>query len=388
MASWDDNAAVEALSGVAGSVDRLAEIASARRGDLADSGSETSTELPLQNLPAHLQFARLWQKLRDTYLPRAETRPCPVCATVQNHQWFPTQDGYAYVVCETCGMVYIPSVLPLSVWDDYFAALPQARDWFAQQMASTLTVSAREHNQRRFDRYFDVLQSVGSLVDGARTLDIGTYNGAFLDVAAARGFSAFGIEGLQEAVRFVRETLPALRVTFGRAELFPADIHGGNFSLITMWETLEHTVSPSAALACVREALVPGGMLALTVPNASNVQFSVLREYCYYAYGGYEGIGHVNLYTPRTLQEQLERAGFELIHFETEFGTDWRQIVYYLQHRFKRIHCYENLVRDGDIERAPEGGLAIMLNWLSPALTRLENALLSGPILLTVARRR
>ena len=32
--------------------------------------------------------------------------------------------------------------------------------------------------------------------------------------------------------------------------------------------------------------------------------------------------------------------------------------------------------------------LSILLNWLSPALTRLENACLAGPILVAIARRR
>jgi 2-polyprenyl-3-methyl-5-hydroxy-6-metoxy-1,4-benzoquinol methylase len=387
--SWDDNEAVGALSALAGSVDQLAGVAAERPGLLSDEGAaDAKAELPLQDLPAHLQFARLWAERRHHYLPRARKRSCPVCGAGDGHPWFRTQDGYAYVFCPQCSMVYIPEVLSMETWDAYFAELPHAREWLATQMAATLSGATDEHNQRRFGRYFDLLHTLGAIRPGARLLDIGTFTGASLQVARQRGLEAFGIEGLQEAVRFVNERRPDRRVALGHAETFARDVHGGQFALVTMWETLEHTFSPADALARAHDALAPGGWIAITVPNASNVQFSVLREYCYFAYGGYEGVGHVNLFTPDTLAALLDRQGFEVVHTETEFGTDWRQIAYYLQHRFARIHCYENLIRHGDIGRQPEGGFAILLNWLSPALTRLENAWLAGPIVVMVARRR
>jgi hypothetical protein len=44
-------------------------------------------------------------------------------------------------------------------------------------------------------------------------------------------------------------------------------------------------------------------------------------------------------------------------------------------------------VRQGEFTENPEPELAVVLNWLSPALTRIENALLAGPIMLALARR-
>jgi SAM-dependent methyltransferase len=387
-ASWDDNDAVGALSAVATSVEQLASVAAARRSLLTHTTQSAAAELPLQDLPAHLQFARLWAERRDAYLPRARKRACPVCDAPPRPAWFHTQDGYAYVVCAQCSMIYIPDVLAMDTWDAYFNELPHAREWLSAQMAATLTGATADHNQRRFGRYFDLLVSLGALTRGDRVLDVGTFTGASLEVARARGLDAFGIEGLQEAVRFINAQRPERRIALDHAEAFPRDVHGGHFALVTMWETLEHTFSPRDALARAHAALAPGGVLALTVPNARSVQFSVLREYCYFAYGGYEGVGHVNLFTPATLTTLLDRTGFDVLHTETEYGTDWRQIAYYLQHRFERIHCYENLIRRGEFDRQPEGGLAILLNWLSPALTRLENALLAGSIALVVARRR
>jgi hypothetical protein len=132
----------------------------------------------------------------------------------------------------------------------------------------------------------------------------------------------------------------------------------------------------------------PNAWMALTVPNARNVQFSVLREFCFFAYGGYHGIGHINMFSPDSLRRALAAAGLELVHLSTEFGTDWRQVVYYLQQSFDRIHCYRHLVTRGDTVEAPGPELDVVLNWLSPALTKVENACAAGPIIVALARRR
>lgn len=385
--SWSDNDAVTALQRLADAVELLAPVASDRRASLDETGRD-SAELPIQNLPAHVEFARLWEERRSHYLTKTKQRECPVCRHVDALPWFATHDGYTYATCSRCAMVYIADVLPLDVWDEYFSTLPHARDWLDAQMAASVGGATDEHNRRRFQRYFEVLRRLGAAAPRDRVLDVGSFTGASLSVAADLDLDSYGIEGLHEAVRFVRAQPSPLRITHGHAETFPPDIYGGNFALITMWETLEHTVSPLDSLARAHAALAPGGRLAITVPNARNVQCSVLRDYCYFAYGGYQGIGHVNLFTPATLGRLFTECGFETVHMETEFGTDWRQIAYYLQHRFDRIHCYRNIVRGAAIDRQPGPELSIILNWLSPSLTRLENAFLGGPIVLAVARKR
>ena len=385
--SWSDNEGVSALGRAADGLSALAAAARSRR-DIPRGAGAAAADLPIQDLPAHIRFARIWAERRDTFLARRQKRPCPLCGSDECTTWFPTQDGYRYDICERCGMVYIPEVVPLAVWDQYFAELPDVRDHLRAQMEGTITAAAVEANRARFGRYFGLVRDQGVTLAGARLLDIGTYTGGSLIIAAEFGLDAHGVEGLEEAVQFCHARRPELRVALGHAEDRAPAAFGGRFDLITMWETLEHTLDPIGALRRAWDALAPDGLLALSVPNARNVQFSILRDYCFYAYGGYQGIGHVNLFGPDTLRRALDESGFDLIHLETEFGTDWRQLAYYLQHRFDRIYCYRNLVRHGAITESPEPELAIVLNWLSPALTTVENALLAGPIAVALARRR
>lgn len=385
--SWTDNEGVAALSRVSEALETLAGAVPDRLADLTDAPGDKRVDLPIQNLPAHIRFGRIWAERGGPFLGRREPRRCPLCDGDDRVAWFPTQDGYRYDICNRCRMVYIPDVVPLRVWDQYFAELPDARDHLRSQMEATITTAAVARHRTRFARYFRVAAEHGCALEGARLLDVGTYTGASLVVAAELGMEAEGIEGLEEAVEFCRTRCPDLRVSLGHAEALPA-LGRQRFDLVTMWETLEHTLAPNRALECARQALATGGMLALTVPNARNVQCTLLREFCFYAYGGYQGIGHVNLFTPDTLGRALDQNGFDLVHIETEFGTDWRQLAYYVAHRFDRIYCYRNLLRNGEFMEAPDPELAVLLNWLSPALTRLENAWLAGPIIFALARRR
>jgi 2-polyprenyl-3-methyl-5-hydroxy-6-metoxy-1,4-benzoquinol methylase len=375
------------LERLADSLSALAGAIPSRR-DIRPEAGTARVELPIQDLPAHIRFARIWAERSDTFLARRQTRPCHLCGGYERTTWFPTQDGYRYDICERCGMVYIADVVPLPVWDQYFAELPDAREYLRTQMEGTITAAAVEANRTRFGRYFALIRDHGVTLAGARLLDMGTYTGGSLKIAAELGLDARGVEGLEEAVQFCHARRPELRVALGHAEELGPDAFGGRFDLMTMWETLEHTLDPRQALRHARDALAPNGMLAVSVPNARNIQCSMLRDFCFYAYGGYQGVGHINLFTPATLHRALDETGFELVHMETEFGTDWRQVAYYLQHRFERIYCYRNLVRRGEFTYAPEAELAVVLNWLSPAFTSIENALLAGPIAVALARRR
>jgi 2-polyprenyl-3-methyl-5-hydroxy-6-metoxy-1,4-benzoquinol methylase len=386
-ASWSDNEGVAALHAVADTVDQLARAMPERR--IAGEAPPTDdAELPIRNLPSHLQFARYWRDRGEAYLRQAEIRTCPVCRADDSTPWFHTQDGYRYDICNRCRMTFIPAVVPMEAWDRYFAELPDARSALAAQMEAAVSTDTEQLNRQRFGRYFDVLRRHGAAQRGHRLLDIGTFTGGSLRVATEQGMDAFGVEGLQEAVRFCHQRFPDQRVALAHAESLDPATFGGGFDVVTMWETLEHTFDPIAALAGARAVLRPGGWLAITVPNARNLQFSMLRDYCFYAYGGYQGVGHLNMFTPETLRLALEENGFDVVHEETEFGTDWRQIAYYLQHRFDRIYCFRNLIRLGEFTQAPGPELSQILNWLSPALSRLENACLAGPIALLLAKQR
>lgn len=384
--SWRDNEGVGALRRLSEALDRFAAVVPGREALDTLPGDGAPAGVPLQNLPAHVVFAQVWEQRRSAYLARCAARPCPICRSPPGATWFDTQDGYRYVCCQTCGMIYVPEFLPLDVWDEYFADMPEAAEHLRSQLEASVTDGALAGGRERFGRYVSALKRQGLKPSGARLLDIGSFTGTWLRVAAEHGMVASGVEGLAEAVRFSRDRFPDLRLEHGTAEHI-----GGEhdlFDLVTLWETLEHTVDPLQVLRQAAGLMKPGGWLAITVPNARNAQFSVLRELCFFAYGGYNGIGHINMFSPDTLRRALEAAGLSIRHVSTEFGSDWRQLLYYLQQRFDRIQCYRQLIAQGGRNDTPGPELEVLLNWLSPALTKVENAAAAGPILVVFAQRR
>jgi len=386
VAGWEDNEAVQALSALAAALDGLSELTPARRQGVAPVDSATG-QLPLQHLDAHAGLARRWEEYRPRVRDRFVARDCPVCAETRRTPWFDTQDGYQYTICDGCRMVYISSVLPIDEWNAYYKTLPEARNALVDQMNVSVSEASLVRDRERFGRYIDRLRTQGAAAAGSKLLDIGTFTGPCLRIAEERGLDAYGIEGIDEAVQFGRRHYPGLKLFQGSAEDFSAAELAPPYDVITLWETLEHTFDPVGVLQRAAALLRPGGWVAVTVPNAGNVQFTMLQPFCFYAIGGYLATGHVNMFSPRTLTAAFEKAGLKVRDVSTEFGTDWRQVLLFLQHEFSRIHCYRNYLSDHAFTESQQHRNSTILNWLSPTLTRLENACAAGPIILALAQK-
>jgi SAM-dependent methyltransferase len=53
----------------------------------------------------------------------------------------------------------------------------------------------------------------------------------------------------------------------------------GMFDVITMWHVLEHLPHPCETLRAAAEALAPGGVMVLALPNPASFQFALFRRY-------------------------------------------------------------------------------------------------------------
>jgi SAM-dependent methyltransferase len=137
-----------------------------------------------------------------------------------------------------------------------------------------------------------------------RVLDVGCGDGAFLARAEARGWSAFGLETSPEAAALARTAVRGEVVCAPLEEAqaaLPADCDA-----VTFWDCLEHLVDPAGALAHVRARLRPGGVVALTMPNAAGAEARLWGPR--WAYLDLARYGHLHHFTPRSLRRLVERA--------------------------------------------------------------------------------
>ena len=135
-------------------------------------------------------------------------------------------------------------------------------------------------------------------------LDVGCSTAAFIAELARAGRAAEGLELSEAAVAQGRAR--GFTVHRGAAETFtPAH----RYAAVTAFDVLEHLPDP---LAFVRQALtwlVPGGLLALTLPDAASPMARLMGRHWFH----YAPPDHVHYFTPATIRGLLERAGADAI---------------------------------------------------------------------------
>lgn len=139
----------------------------------------------------------------------------------------------------------------------------------------------------------------------ARVLEVGCGTGSLLPVLqqACAGAAVVGMELFVEGLQFARRRTNAGLVC-GRIEALP---FGGTFTLIGLFDVLEHIPDDVAALTHLREQLEEDGVLLVTVPA---------HQALWSAFDG--ASGHVRRYSEESLRETCHRAGLA-VDFITQF---------------------------------------------------------------------
>ena len=88
-----------------------------------------------------------------------------------------------------------------------------------------------------------------------------------------------------------------------------------NADAIVLADVVEHLRQPSEVLRLARESLSPRGLLFLSVPNIANVTVRIGLLFGIFRYRdrGILDSTHLRFYTKRTIRDEIERAGFELV---------------------------------------------------------------------------
>ncbi len=139
-----------------------------------------------------------------------------------------------------------------------------------------------------------------------RLLDFGCGAGDFLKRMRSLGWNVAGIDFSEKVAREIEQS-SGIRVHVG--SLPHPEIAPGSFDAVTMWNSLEHVHSPRAVVQAAWQALRPGGLLVVGVPNFDSWSFQAFRENWY----ALELPRHLTHFTPATLTELVAGEGFDVL---------------------------------------------------------------------------
>jgi 2-polyprenyl-3-methyl-5-hydroxy-6-metoxy-1,4-benzoquinol methylase len=153
---------------------------------------------------------------------------------------------------------------------------------------------------------------------------VGCATGEFLAAARDAGWETYGVETSAQAADMAASRSGS-QVHTGTLDTAPFE--AGWFDVVTLWDVIEHVQSPSAYVKQIARLLRPGGMFALTTPNAGGLTFRLIGR-DWWVVGPND---HIYYFTPDTLKRLLTGSGFALRTMQSlDVQLDsWQQVLRY-----------------------------------------------------------
>jgi SAM-dependent methyltransferase len=157
------------------------------------------------------------------------------------------------------------------------------------------------------------LSLLRELLPGApgRVLDVGAGAGDVVAALAADGYDATGFDVSSEAVALAEARYPGRRFVHHSAERLPWPVEAGSVDIVISFEVIEHLLQPNRLIEGARQALRPGGRLAISTPYHGYLKNLVIALT---AFDDHFDVGgdHIRFFSPRSLGRLLESNGFDV----------------------------------------------------------------------------
>jgi SAM-dependent methyltransferase len=230
-------------------------------------------------------------------------RRCIVCDSPGPYQPVFEQDGRRLVRCGGCTLVFQDPPPPAEELAGFYYHDRDFSDALLGELRAWTLARAREK--------LALLRGAGALPAAGHVLDVGCSSGAWLEVAAAQGLRATGVEVGARTAAAARAR--GLDVRTGELAEVAGDLEEAGHDLITFWDVLEHLPDPRRELALASRLLAPGGAIAATMPNVEGLYPRLTHRLLARSTGVWEYPElpvHLYDFSPRTIVRLLEREGY------------------------------------------------------------------------------
>lgn len=211
----------------------------------------------------------------------------------------PGYGSHAQIVrCRQCGFIYAnPRWSGEALIDAYEA------------VEDSTYVAERQGRELTFSRHLQAMEKRVGGANGRSLLDVGAYIGVFVEIAAANGWDAWGVEPSEWAAAEAAQR--GVRVINGTQDA--PELRGKQFDVVTMWDVIEHVDDPAAEMAKAYKLLKPGGCFVVHTMDVDSLAAKLLKS----RWPWYMDM-HIHYFSQKTMRQMLQKNGFEVMWSGTQ----------------------------------------------------------------------
>ena len=237
-----------------------------------------------------------------------ELARCPSCAA-QLAEPYSIGGTTRLQRCRACGLVYAPEFAsPDDIYVDGYlsggSTLGFGLDIFHPYFQALLGYAA-DARMRRIARFES---------PPGQFLDVGCGSGEVLQGAMRAGWTAVGVEPVEESAKIAQDRGLDVRCCL----LEESGFKRGAFDVVAAFHVLEHMTEATSFLRMVSDYARPGGHVVIEVPNLRSLH----RKGFGAEWPGLRALEHISHFTPRTLRDTFRRAGLVDVRVQT-IGFLW-----------------------------------------------------------------
>ena len=262
---------------------------------------------------------------------------CILCGQTSNETRI-HKDRYTYVICKYCKLVYLrPQPSPRELKNFY---------------NTTYQVDFKRNKKTMSRKAKRFLKEIGEFAKPGGLLELGCSYGFFLKKAKEDGWRVKGLEWSGEACSYA---INQLNLDVSDESLQEITLNQCKFDVVTAWHVLEHLLDPRQELSNIRNVLNPRGIFSFTTPNIDSLQFRLLRN----KWEWLSPPAHVCLFGISSINNLLEKSGFEILKLETRRGDSKGLIFQCIYWLLKSLYLFLAFSFEGIFKKLGSTGIKV-----------------------------
>lgn len=226
--------------------------------------------------------------------------PCAFCGGEETKPVLDKQ-GFSIVQCRSCRFVYVnPRVENIQLSSIYRYNYFKNKDYgyigYEQE---------KRLREKNFERWLNDAESFIPKQTPINSLDVGCAAGYCLELMQKKGWKVKGLELDQEMCKDLQQA--GFEISETTIEAFETT---GKFSVITLFDVIEHIPGIDSAFKKLRSLLTDDGIIILVTPDYNSFQRKLMGK----SWFQFKPIEHIQYFDLRSLKSFANRNGLEIIY--------------------------------------------------------------------------